>query len=99
MLCTLLTLCMVGLGAPLLAIDPPKKLKPEEVRNKCYRCWLELDRVDAGVAIKDPVAPWAVLELPAKGKDYAVRPKSFDSTKENKVTVSTYKPTEFWGVD
>ena len=175
MLYTLLTLCMVGLGAPLLAIDPPKKLKPEEVRKKFYRCWLELDRVDAGVAIKDPVhlvglqfapsaywlwgrrgelsagvdgdlyrvridptaepmrvdiiapkrqappgkgemvqvgifkfegeklvvavAPWAVLELPAKGKDYAVRPKSFDSTKENKVTVSTYKPTEFWGVD
>jgi uncharacterized protein (TIGR03067 family) len=167
-------LCLVGLVTPLFADDPPKKLKPEEVRKKFYGCWLELDRVDAGVVVKGPdnlcgvefaekaywiwsrrgelsagggelyrvridptadpmrvdliaptretppgkretvqvgifkfegdklvvaVAPWAFAEPPEKGKDYALRPKSFESTKENKVTVSTYKPTAFYGVD
>jgi uncharacterized protein (TIGR03067 family) len=167
----LLAACLFGLVAPLFADDPPKKLKPEEVRKKFYGCWLELDRVDAGVAVKGPdglcgvefaekaywiwprrgelsagggdlyrvridptadpmrvdifaptrsgkhetvqtgifkfegdklvvaVAPWAFLEPPVKDKDYALRPKSFESTKENKVMVSTYKPTAFWGVD
>ena len=164
--------CLVGLVAPLSADDPPKKLKPDEARKKFYGCWLELDRVDAGVEIKDPVqlvglkfdekgywiwgrrgelstgvdcelyrvridptanpmrvdiiaprrsgkhemmqvgifkfegdklvvavAPWAMLEPPEEGKDHALRPKSFESTKANKVTVSTYKPTAFYGVD
>ena len=45
------------------------------------------------------LAPWQSLDPPAKGKDYPSRPKTFESTKENKVMVSTYKPTEFYGVD
>jgi hypothetical protein len=44
-------------------------------------------------------APWAALEPPAAGKDYPTRPKAFVSTKENKVAVSTYTPTEFYGAD
>lgn len=169
------TLCLLGLVAPLAAGDPPKKAMPDEVRKKFYRCRLELDRVDAGVAIEDPVhlhglqfaengywpwvrrgelstgvdsdlyrvrsdptaepmcldiiapkrdappgkremvqvgsfrfegdkpivavAPWAMLDPPEKGKDYPLRPKTFESTKENKVMLSTYKPTDFYGVD
>jgi uncharacterized protein (TIGR03067 family) len=45
------------------------------------------------------VAPWYSLEPPAKGKDYPERPKEFRSTRENKVMLSTYTPTEFYGVD
>jgi uncharacterized protein (TIGR03067 family) len=45
------------------------------------------------------VAPWASLDPPAAGKDYPLRPKAFESTKENKVTVSTYTATVFYGVD
>ena len=169
------TLFLIGLVTSLAAGDPQKKAKPDEVRKKFYACWLELDRVDAGVAIKDPVhlcglqfaengywvwgrrgelstgvdsdqyrvridgtaepmrvdiiaptraappgkhemvqlgifkfdgdklivavAPWAMLEPPDKGKDYPSRPKTFESTKENKVMLSTYKPTDFFGVD
>jgi hypothetical protein len=166
----LLVLCVLALVAPLPATDPPKKPTPDEVRKKFYQCWLELDRVDAGVAVKGPdnlcgvefaekaywvwarrgelstcvdgdlyrvridataepmrvdivapkrsgqyemmqvgifkfdgdkmtlaLAPWAYLEPSAKGKDHALRPKTFESTKENKVMVSTYKPTAFWG--
>jgi uncharacterized protein (TIGR03067 family) len=174
MLRVLLALSLLGLVTPLPATDLPKKLEPEEARKKFYGCWLELDRVDAGVAVKGPdglcgvefaekaywvwarrgelsagggdlyrvridptanpmrvdifaptreappgqretvqagifkfegdkliiaVAPWTFAEPPEKGKDYALRPKSFESTKANKVMVSTYKPTEFYGVD
>ena len=48
--------CVVGLVAPLLATEPPKKLKPDEVRKKFYQCWLELDRVDAGVGSRGRMA-------------------------------------------
>jgi uncharacterized protein (TIGR03067 family) len=164
-------LCLLALVAPLVAGDPPQKAKPDQVRKKFYQCWLELDRVDAGVAVKGPdglcgvefaekaywvwarrgelsagggdlyrvridptaepmrvdiigttrsgkseimqvgifkfegdklvvaVAPWAFLEPLEKGKDYPLRPKTFESTKENKVMVSTYTPTAFYGVD
>src|SRR5688572_2792874 len=45
--------CLVGLVAPLPA-GPPKKPTPDEVRKKFYGYWLELDRVDAGSAVKGP---------------------------------------------
>ena len=166
--------CLAGLTLPLPAADPPKKASADEVRKKFYRCWLEVERVEAGVATKGPdglcglqfaeneywvwarrgelsagggttyrvridpaaepmrvdiiapardappgkremmqvgifkfegdklvvaLAPWQLLEPPGQGKDYPVRPKAFESTKKNEVVLSTYTPTEFYGVD
>jgi hypothetical protein len=45
------------------------------------------------------VAPWRRLAPPGPGQDYPVRPTGFESTRENQVTVSTYTPTDFYGVD
>ena len=172
--CAVPALCLVGWVASLPAADPPPKAKPDEVRKRFYRCWLEVERTDAGVTTRDPfklcglqfaeneyrvwdrrgelsagggatyrvridpaadpmrvdvfsgtrdappgrretvqagifrfdgdklivaVAPWAMLEPPAAGKDYPTRPKAIESTKANKVTVSVYTPTGVYGVD
>jgi hypothetical protein len=50
-----------GVTSALAQPDPPaepaaprEKPKPEDVRERFYRCWLELERVEAGKRITDP---------------------------------------------
>jgi hypothetical protein len=50
------TLC-VGFGLLAIAGDPEvpsSKSKSDQIEKKFYRCWLETERVTAGVSSKDP---------------------------------------------
>ncbi len=48
-------LAVILLAGTANSAEPPKvKLAPDALKKKFFRCWLEMERVDAGETIKDP---------------------------------------------
>ena len=47
---------ILAIGVANSVEPPPKeKLAPDALKKKFFRCWLEMERVDAGVTIKEPI--------------------------------------------
>ncbi len=45
---------ILAIGVANSAAPPKEKLAPDALKKKFFRCWLEMERVDAGETIKDP---------------------------------------------
>ena len=63
MLKAILAVVMIlAVGVATSAEPPPKvKLTPDALKKKFFRCWLEMERVDAGVTIKEPIKLYGLL--------------------------------------
>ncbi len=55
MLKAILAVMILAFGVANSAEPPKEKLAPDALKKKFYRCWLEMERVDAGVTIKEPI--------------------------------------------